>query len=94
MARHKLPRPDINDPNRFVYFRYHPSLEAAIVFVILFAITTLYHIFLISKKRTWYFIPLAVGGIFETVGYIGRILSHYDQCSYTCSQCREREERA
>jgi len=81
MAKHRE-RPDINDPNRFVYFRYHPSLEAAIVFTILFSITTIYHIFLVCKKRTWYFIPLAVGGVFETVGYIGRIMSHYNQCTY------------
>ncbi|KAF2676893.1 RTA1-domain-containing protein [Lentithecium fluviatile CBS 122367] len=75
----KRPRPDINDPTRFVYYRYGPSLEAAIVFVILFSLTTAFHIFQIGKKRTWYFIPLAIGGIFESVGYIGRILSHYDQ---------------
>jgi hypothetical protein len=81
MAKNRT-RPDINDPNRFVYYRYSPSLEAAIVFTILFSITTIYHIFLISKKRTWYFIPLAVGGVFESVGYIGRILSHYDQCTH------------
>lgn len=56
-------QPDINDPNRFVLYRYHPSLAAAIIFVIAFAITTLLHIFQIVRKRTWYFIPLAVGGV-------------------------------
>lgn len=77
MAR--KPRPDINDPNRFVYYRYNPSLEAAIVFVILFALTSFLHSYQIAKKRTWYFIPLVIGGLFEMVGYIGRIQSHYDQ---------------
>lgn len=54
--------PDINDPTAFVLYRYSPSLPAAIIFVILFALTTFYHIFQIGTKRTWYFIPLAVGG--------------------------------
>lgn len=28
------------------------------------------------KKRTWYFLPLIIGGLFETIGYVGRIISH------------------
>lgn len=57
------PHPDINDPDRFVLYRYNPSIVAAIIFVIAFAVTTFLHIFQIIKKRTWYFIPLAVGGV-------------------------------
>lgn len=63
------PHPDINDPNRFVLYRYNPSLEAAIVFCVAFALTTLLHIFQIIKKRTWYFIPLAVGGACKSPSY-------------------------
>jgi ABC-type microcin C transport system permease subunit YejB len=58
--------PDINDTTSFVLYRYIPSLPAAIIFVVLFALTTFYHIFQIGRKRTWYFIPLAVGGICTT----------------------------
>lgn len=54
--------PDINDPNAYVLYRYSPNLVAAIVFVVVFSITTFLHVFQIVKKRTWYFIPLAVGG--------------------------------
>ncbi|KAJ4354222.1 uncharacterized protein N0V89_005956 [Didymosphaeria variabile] len=71
--------PDINDTTRFVLYRYVPSLPAAIIFVVLFGLTTFYHIFQVGRKRTWYFIPLAIGGIFEFVGYIGRAQSHFDQ---------------
>ncbi|KAF1974927.1 RTA1-domain-containing protein [Bimuria novae-zelandiae CBS 107.79] len=71
--------PNINNPNRFILYRYNPSLPAAIIFVVLFALSTFYHIFQIGRKRTWYFIPLAVGGAFEFVGYIGRAQSHFDQ---------------
>ncbi|KAJ4289044.1 hypothetical protein N0V90_011386 [Kalmusia sp. IMI 367209] len=70
---------DVNDPTVFVLYRYNPNLVAAIVFVVLFALTTFYHIYQIGRKRTWYFIPLVIGGLFEFVGYIGRVQSHFDQ---------------
>ncbi|KAH6670137.1 putative RTA1 domain protein [Halenospora varia] len=67
---------DNGDSNAFVLYRYEPSLIAAIVFTALFAITTFLHVFQMCKKKTWYFIPLIVGGCFEWIGYIGRIISH------------------
>ncbi len=39
------------------------------------------HCFQAGKKRTLYFIPLIIGGFFEWIGYIGRILSHYNMDS-------------
>ncbi|CAI6332897.1 unnamed protein product [Periconia digitata] len=71
--------PDINDPDAFVLYRYRPNLAAAVIFIILFLLTTLFHTFQIWRKRTWYFIPLVIGGIFEVIGYVGRALSHQDQ---------------
>lgn len=71
--------PDINDPNAFVLYRYHPSLVAAAIFVTLFGITTLLHMYQSFRKRAWFMIPFIIGGLFETVGYIGRIQSSSDQ---------------
>ncbi|PSN66366.1 RTA1-domain-containing protein [Corynespora cassiicola Philippines] len=71
-------RPSLDDPNVWVPYRYHPSRTAAIVCVGAFGISTLLHIFQVFRRRTWYFIPLVVGGIFEVVGYVGRILSDND----------------
>ncbi|KAF1997815.1 RTA1-domain-containing protein [Amniculicola lignicola CBS 123094] len=70
--------PSLDDPNAWVPYRYIPSKAAAIVFVIVFSITTFLHIFQLIKKRTWYFIPLVIGGFFEIIGYIGRIISIQD----------------
>jgi uncharacterized membrane protein len=55
--------PDINDPHVFVLYRYKLSLVAAVIFIVLFLLTTLFHTFQIWRKRTWYFIPLVIGGI-------------------------------
>ena len=70
---------DHNDANSFVLYRYHPSLAAAAVFVVLFALTTGFHMFQMFRKRSWFMIPFIIGGLFEFIGYIGRILSSNDQ---------------
>lgn len=45
------------------YYRYQPSLAAAILFTILFFLTTSAHLFQLIQKKNWYFIPLLIGGI-------------------------------
>lgn len=63
------PRPALDDPNAYVLYRYHPSQVAAIIFVVLFSLTTALHIFQLIRKRTWYFIPLVVGGLCTNSDY-------------------------
>jgi hypothetical protein len=45
----------------FKLYRYDPNLAANIVFVVLFAVLSIGHVFLLLRKRTWYFIPFVVG---------------------------------
>jgi hypothetical protein len=52
-----------DDPNAWLPYRYVPSKVAAIIFVVLFSLTTALHIFQLFKKRTWYFVPLIIGGV-------------------------------
>lgn len=70
---------DNNNGGSFVLYRYHPSLAAAAVFVILFALTTGLHIFQTVRKRSWFMTPFIIGGLFEFIGYIGRIMSSNDR---------------
>ncbi|KAI1608677.1 RTA1 like protein-domain-containing protein [Exophiala viscosa] len=66
-----------SDPDdTFKFYHYDPSLAAACVFAVLFGSSAIWHAFLIAKYRTWYFIPCLTGGIFETVGYTARGISH------------------
>jgi hypothetical protein len=48
---------------KYLLYHYSPSKVAAIVFIALFGITTILHIFQLSRKRTWYFIPFVIGGL-------------------------------
>lgn len=59
----------------YAFYRYDPSTQAAVIFVVLFAITSLLHAFQILRTRTWYLTALLGGGICECVGYVGRFLN-------------------
>ncbi|MCJ1383312.1 hypothetical protein MMC17_006425 [Xylographa soralifera] len=59
----------------FAYYRYDPSLAAAVIFIVIFIAATSLHVFRLFRTHTWFFIPLVVGGFFEWIGYVGRALS-------------------
>ncbi|KAF7626520.1 RTA1 like protein-domain-containing protein [Aspergillus flavus] len=72
--------PPLCDPENykdatFAFYRFAPSVEANIIFVILFGISTLLHTFQMCHTKIWYLWPLVVGGACEAVGYIGRVLN-------------------
>lgn len=43
-------------------YEYYPSMGAAVLFIILFAVVTFMHTFHLLRTRTWFFIPLVIGG--------------------------------
>lgn len=49
----------------FKLYRYTPNLAAAAIFIVLFALTTIYHTYQLIKTRAWYFIAFVLGGICE-----------------------------
>ncbi|KAL8870446.1 MAG: hypothetical protein Q9174_003515 [Haloplaca sp. 1 TL-2023] len=67
----------------FEYYLYTPSLAAAAVFVVIFAISTLLHCWQCLRGRSWYMIALILGGLCETVGYIGRTISAHQAPDYS-----------
>ncbi|CZR37995.1 uncharacterized protein FPRO_06814 [Fusarium proliferatum ET1] len=65
----------------FKLYRYDPSLPAAVVSTVVFAVLSVLHTWRLIRVRAYYFTPFVVGGFFETVGYAGRIWSHFDKLS-------------
>ncbi|CAG7952554.1 unnamed protein product [Penicillium nalgiovense] len=63
----------------FELYRYTPSLVAAIIFIVLFALATSYHLYQVVRPRFWYFTIFVVGGAFQIIGYICRALAHNDK---------------
>ena len=62
------------DPEPWAY-RYTPSLPAAAVFVAVFGLSAILHLYQCVRARAWYMVPLIVGTIGEVVGYVCRIES-------------------
>jgi hypothetical protein len=56
---------DSEDHIDFQLYRYAPSVAAAVIFIVLFVLTTVYHLYQLIKYRSWYFIAFVVGGICE-----------------------------
>ncbi|PLB49613.1 RTA1-domain-containing protein [Aspergillus steynii IBT 23096] len=56
-------------------YEYYPSMAAAVIFILLFIVVDLLHTYHLVRTRTWFFIPLVIGGWFEFLGYIGRAMS-------------------
>lgn len=61
-------------------FGYIPSLAPGIVFSILFIAMTIYALYYTVRRRVWY-VSFFLGGVLESVGWIGRAVAH----SYVCS---------
>lgn len=45
---------------------YKPSSAAAMLFLILFALSTVWHVVIMFRKRVWYFVVLIIGGFRKT----------------------------
>ncbi|KAL3294525.1 7-aminocholesterol resistance protein [Colletotrichum asianum] len=58
------------EDGKVLFYPYTPSKATGVIFLFLFAGISLYHIFLIRKFKTKYFIPMVLGG--DTFGHLGR----------------------
>jgi len=51
----------------FELYRYTPSLVAAIIFLVLFVLTTFYHVYQVLRTRCWFFSVFVVGGVCKLI---------------------------
>ncbi|KAG4431909.1 hypothetical protein IFR05_012608 [Cadophora sp. M221] len=58
------------------YWAYEPSVALGVVSAVIFAILTLYHAFLLLRRRTWFCIPFIIGGLFEVIGFSARAIAN------------------
>lgn len=43
------------------YYKYDPSLPAAVIFIVAFGVSGFYHAYQVARLRSWYFIPFVIG---------------------------------
>ncbi|KAG4443364.1 hypothetical protein IFR05_001153 [Cadophora sp. M221] len=58
------------------YWDYEPSLAAAVIFTLFFAGLTIWHLLRLFRTRTWFCIPLVIGGLFEVIGFGARAVGN------------------
>jgi len=77
---------------QYALFRYPPSLAAAVLFTILFAATTFIHTYQLFRSRTWFFIPLLIGGYctLPSPAHPSALISHPHAIPPFSSQIRKR----
>lgn len=44
-------------------YHYDPSMAAAVIFIVAFSLSGIYHTYQVLRLRSWYFIPFVVGSI-------------------------------
>ncbi|EXL76479.1 hypothetical protein FOPG_08753 [Fusarium oxysporum f. sp. conglutinans race 2 54008] len=67
-------------------YRYDPSLPAAIIFMVLYAISSgfhLLHIIRFLKLKLYFFLPFLAGVLCEAIGFCGRTISAVESPDYT-----------
>lgn len=46
----------------YVFYHYEPSMAGAVIFVLLFGASAIWHSVQMFKTRTWFMIPFLIGG--------------------------------
>ncbi|KAI0651898.1 RTA1-domain-containing protein [Trametes meyenii] len=60
-------------------YGYNPTKSVCIIFVILYVVSTLVHIWQATRSRAWWLLPTVVlAGLAEVVGWVARTKSSYD----------------
>lgn len=54
------------EPSPFKMYHYDPTIAGAVVMLLLFLATTLWHFWQLFRARCWFILPLAIGGIRKT----------------------------
>ena len=70
-------------PVEMSVYGYRPSLAANIVFIALYTLSMAIHLYLgLRWKHWWYMGCMLVGGANAIVGYVGRVMLHYNPFSF------------
>jgi hypothetical protein len=61
----------------FKLYHYNPSIAGAVIFVLLFVGTTGLHFYQLSRARTWFMIPFAIGGICKSLLSLRKVTTQW-----------------
>ncbi|EUC46921.1 hypothetical protein COCMIDRAFT_4065 [Bipolaris oryzae ATCC 44560] len=67
----------------FKLYRYDPSMAAAVIFIVLFLLISVLHLYQTVRTRTWILTPFVIGGFFQFAGYVARAVSAAESPNWT-----------
>lgn len=62
--------PTLETHNGYALWHYVPNRPAAIIFTVLFASVTAYHVTLMIRRRLWFCIPFVIGGVCKCFSFL------------------------
>ncbi|KAH8432707.1 RTA1 domain-containing protein [Aspergillus melleus] len=65
----------------YSFYRYEPSMPAAVIAIICYGLSTIYHIYQLIRLKAYFFTTFIVGAIMMTIGYIARTISANNKTS-------------
>lgn len=70
-----------DDPHGgYIFYHYELSMAAAVIFVLLFGASTIWHSVQMFRTRTWFMIPFLIGGFckYSSQGVCNKIGTNMD----------------
>ncbi|KAH7020504.1 hypothetical protein EDB80DRAFT_882538 [Ilyonectria destructans] len=67
----------------FKFYHYDPTTVCSVIFSLLFVVTALLHVWQLYRGRSWFLIPLTIGGLSELIGYAARCKSGSESPDWT-----------
>ncbi|KZL66851.1 RTA1 domain protein [Colletotrichum tofieldiae] len=83
LVRRNATEADSAAQSSFKLYHYDPTIVGAVIFVLLFLGTSLFHFWQLVRARCWFLLPLAIGGIMQVIGYAGRAKSGNESPDWT-----------
>ncbi|KAL8781675.1 MAG: hypothetical protein Q9213_005892 [Squamulea squamosa] len=66
----------MSETGKYELYHYSPSIAAAAIAIVVFTVLTGLHTYRMIKTKLWFCVPFTIGGVFEVIGYIGRVAGH------------------
>ncbi|OHF01553.1 RTA1 protein [Colletotrichum orchidophilum] len=83
LVRRNATEADLAAQNSFKLYHYDPTIVGAVIFILLFLGSSLFHFWQLVRARCWFLLPLAIGGIMQVTGYAARAKSGNESPDYT-----------
>jgi len=66
------------------FFGFIPNIPLSVIYIVVFSLLTMLHLFLTVRSRIWWGLVAVVGGLCEIAGWSGRLAGHWKPEGLAC----------